>query len=84
MCSSHIQLRFVKINREVIISAGAINSPKLLMLSGVGPKDELEKFKVNGNLPYLSFGMKYRFAILISRFMFRSLPLPSWKELVVT
>ena len=28
---------------EIILSGGAINSPKLLKLSGVGPKDELEK-----------------------------------------
>ncbi|MBV8666872.1 MAG: choline dehydrogenase [Burkholderiaceae bacterium] len=29
--------------REVIVSAGTLQSPQLLMLSGIGPKDELQK-----------------------------------------
>jgi choline dehydrogenase len=33
-------------SREVILSGGAINSPQLLMLSGVGPADELARHKI--------------------------------------
>jgi choline dehydrogenase len=33
-------------SKEVIISGGAFNSPQLLMLSGIGPRAELEKFKI--------------------------------------
>lgn len=33
--------RLVRCTREVIVSSGAINSPRLLMLSGIGDADEL-------------------------------------------
>ena len=39
-------LRSAHCRGEVILSAGAINSPHLLMLSGVGPAGELAKFGV--------------------------------------
>ncbi|XP_062559064.1 glucose dehydrogenase [FAD, quinone] isoform X1 [Armigeres subalbatus] len=46
-------LRAAKARKEVIISAGSINTPQILMLSGVGPKSLLQPIgvKVVADLP---------------------------------
>ncbi|KSV71993.1 alanine-phosphoribitol ligase [Sinorhizobium sp. GL2] len=39
-------VRTVYANREVVVSAGAINSPRLLMLSGIGAAEELKSLGI--------------------------------------
>jgi choline dehydrogenase len=38
----------VRVRREVIVCGGAFNTPQLLMLSGVGPKDHLAEHGIQG------------------------------------
>ena len=36
----------IRCDSEIILSGGTINSPQLLMLSGIGPKEQLDKFSI--------------------------------------
>lgn len=40
------KLHRIRANKEVIVSAGAVNSPQLLMLSGIGPREDLTRLNI--------------------------------------
>ncbi|QNH11825.1 choline dehydrogenase [Xanthomonas sp. SI] len=45
-----------RVSREVLLSAGAVNSPQLLMLSGIGPADELQRHGITVHLDQPQIG----------------------------
>jgi len=57
----------VRAKREVIISAGAYVTPQLLMLSGIGPREELErpeiKIPVRHHLPGVGKNLQDRYEV---------------------
>ncbi|VDH99913.1 choline dehydrogenase [Mytilus galloprovincialis] len=95
-----IGVEFIKNNRktqvfarkEVIVSAGAINSPTLLMLSGIGPMKHLEDLgiPVNADLPvgenledHMMFFMKYKInqSYTVTKDLSNSMTNTIWYEL---
>lgn len=42
--------RRISANKEIVLSAGAIDSPKLLMLSGIGPAEHLAEFGIEARV----------------------------------
>lgn len=74
--------------REIILSGGAINSPQLLMLSGVGPRKHLEELgiEVKADLP-VGEGLQdhlmtsYPFNLNITGYTFDDQKSPWWNEL---
>ncbi len=71
-CRSGASIRTITAKRGVILAAGAIQSPQLLMLSGIGPAEELQRhgIPVTLNRPavgqnlqdHLQFRLIYRIA----------------------
>jgi choline dehydrogenase-like flavoprotein len=57
--------RTVRARREVILSAGAFNTPQLLMLSGIGPREELDKHGIptRVSLPGVGRNMQDRYEV---------------------
>jgi choline dehydrogenase/4-pyridoxate dehydrogenase len=49
-------LRTARVRREVIVSGGVINSPQLLMLSGIGDPDELMTHGIKVRVPLKGVG----------------------------
>lgn len=47
------QIHTARARQEVVVCAGALGSPKILMLSGIGPRDELSRHNiaVHANVP---------------------------------
>ncbi len=63
--------RQVRAAREVILCGGAFNSPQLLMLSGVGPQDDLERLgiPVVANVPGVGANLQDRYEVgVVSQF----------------
>jgi choline dehydrogenase-like flavoprotein len=54
---------YVAAKREIIVSAGAFNTPQLLKLSGIGPRDELSSFGIDviSDLPGVGTNLQDRY-----------------------
>jgi choline dehydrogenase len=65
------EVRRVKARREVIVCAGAIGSPALLLRSGIGDGDELQRLGIplRHHLPGVGRNLQEHPAVLMSRFV---------------
>ena len=67
----------VRARREVILAAGAFNTPQLLKLSGIGPRAELEGFGITcrRDLPGVGENLQDRYEVGVVTQMRRKFPL---------
>ena len=62
------ELRQVRATREVVLCGGAFNTPQLLMLSGVGPADELRRHGIEPrvDLPGVGRNLQDRYEVAVT------------------
>jgi choline dehydrogenase-like flavoprotein len=53
----HGMQKFVRAHKEIVVSAGAVDSPKLLMLSGIGIKSHLHQVGVSNLIRHSIFSI---------------------------
>jgi choline dehydrogenase len=72
------QLDMARATREVVVSAGAIGSPRLLLLSGIGPADDLKKLGigVNADLPGVGANLHDHLLTFVIHEASREIPAP--------
>lgn len=70
------RLRQVRAAREVILSAGVVDSPKLLMLSGIGPADRLKALgiTVRADLPGVGQNVQDHLKVSVVHRSLREIP----------
>ncbi|MDI9246449.1 choline dehydrogenase [Marinobacter sp. CHS3-4] len=70
----------VRARKEVILSASAFNSPKLLMLSGIGPADELKKhgIEVIHDLPGVGKNLQDHLEVWVQQECTQNITLNGW------
>jgi choline dehydrogenase len=69
------EVRQVYASREVILAGGAFNTPQLLMLSGIGPRDHLKEHKIDVlvDLPGVGMNLQDRYEVgVVNRMNFSS------------
>lgn len=70
-------IRRVYVKREVILSGGAFNTPQLLKLSGIGPKEELSQLgiEVRVDLPGVGANLQDRYEVGVINQMNQDFPI---------
>jgi choline dehydrogenase-like flavoprotein len=57
---SSMESQSVKAKREVILAAGSVHSPQILQLSGIGPKDVIQKLGIEPQVDLAGVGQNFQ------------------------
>lgn len=74
------KIEVVRANREVIVSASSFNSPKLLMLSGIGPAEHLQEMgiEVKADRPGVGANLQDHMEFYFQQISLKPVTLYSW------